>query len=64
MNQGYGNIGWEIFVYSSYIFVALCLLLYVFISIYSRKKTLQDMHDEGFFQNINHENNLKEDSKE
>jgi heme exporter protein D len=64
MNQGYGNIGWEFFVYSSYIFVALSLILYVFISIISRRKTLKDMHDEGFFQNNQLEKNLKEDSKE
>ena len=64
MNQGYGNIGWEFFVYSSYIFVALSLILYVIISINSRKKTLKNMRDEGFFQNNDHENNLKEDSKE
>ncbi len=64
MNQGYGNIGWELFVYSSYIFVAICLILYVYISIKSRRKALKDMRDEGFFQNNNLENNLKEDYKE
>ncbi len=64
MNQGYGNIGWEFFVYSSYIFVAISLILYVYISINSRRKALKDMHDEGFFQNNDHESNLKEDSKE
>jgi heme exporter protein D len=64
MNQGYGNIDWEFFVYSSYIFVALILIFYVLISINIRRKTLKNMSDEGFFQNSNFENHLKEDSKE
>ena len=64
MNQGYGNIGWEFFVYSSYILVAVSLILYIFISIYSRKKSLKSMHEEGFFQYSNTENKPKEDLKE
>jgi heme exporter protein D len=64
MNQGYGNIGWEIFVYSSYILVAVSLIFYIFISVNSRKKSLKSMYEEGFFQTSNTENKPKKDSIE
>lgn len=64
MNSGYGNAGWQVFVYSTYFIVAISLLLYVFMSIYSRKKTLKEMQDEGFFQNNKSEVNSKEDPRE
>lgn len=64
MNQGYGNISWEFFVYLSYIFVAIILIFYITISIMSRKKSLNNMSEEGFFQNIQSENNPSEDSRQ
>lgn len=57
MNEGYGNAAWEIFVYSSYIIVSLILIIYIFYSIKTRNKSLQEMNDEGFFQNENQKNN-------
>lgn len=62
MNEGYGNVGWQIFVYISYIVVAGSLLLYVGFSLFSRKKSLKSMQDEGFFeleQNKNTSGDLK-----
>ena len=64
MNSEYGNTGWQIFVYSTYFIVSLSLILYIFLSIYSRKKTLKAMYDEGFFENNKSEINSKKDSKE
>ncbi len=49
MESGYGNLGWEVFVYSTYIIVGLSLFIYAFISISSRKKSIKNMLEEGFF---------------
>jgi hypothetical protein len=64
MNSEYGNTGWQIFVYSTYIFVAISLFLYIFMSIYSRKKSLKAMQEEGFFNDKKSDLNPKEDIKE
>lgn len=49
METGYGNLSWEIFVYSTYIIVGLCLFIYAFISMNSRRKSIKNMQEEGFF---------------
>ncbi|BBH51896.1 hypothetical protein [Fluviispira sanaruensis] len=63
MSESYGNIGWQIFVYSSYIVVALSLVIYVILSISSRNKSLKDMNEEGFFQDNNCKNPPFEENK-
>lgn len=51
MDVGYGNLGWQIFVYSTYAIVAASLFIYIFIAIFSRKKSIKNMQEEGFFTN-------------
>ncbi|KAB8030626.1 hypothetical protein [Fluviispira multicolorata] len=56
MNESYGNVGWQIFVYASYFIVGVSLLSYVIMAIFSRKKSLKNMYEEGFFQEKNSKN--------
>ncbi len=49
METGYGNLSWEIFVYSTYIIVGLSLFIYAFISMNSRRNSIKNMQEEGFF---------------
>ena len=46
--NGYGNINGQIFVYLSYVIVALSLFIYVFSAFLSRKKAIKSLAEEGF----------------
>ncbi|APJ02695.1 hypothetical protein [Silvanigrella aquatica] len=65
MNQEYGNWGWEIFVYPSYIVVAIILLSYIGYSYFSLINSLKDMRNEGYFENNDDSNfNFSDKSSE
>jgi hypothetical protein len=41
---------WQIFVYSAYFIVALCLFSYTWYALLARKKYLTYLYEEGFFE--------------
>ncbi|WGL58656.1 hypothetical protein QEJ31_08920 [Pigmentibacter sp. JX0631] len=57
MESEYGNLSWEIFVYSTFAIVAICLILYTFFSLKIRRHSIHNMNEEGFFDKANEENN-------
>lgn len=48
----YGNTPWDVYVYGSYLFVALCLFVYALKDFWSLKKTLIHLEEEGFLSPI------------
>lgn len=52
-SSSYGNVSWKVFVYGTYVVVAIFLVVYIFFALYARRSALKNLKEEGFLENEN-----------